>query len=160
MRIFEEKMKFLRQMILTMLLFLPTGYVYGFTVHCHSLEGNRVQFADTTVAPPGESRKLVRGNDTISGIQLRLTVDEGNKKGMLVTWGNKNIDGQATTTPLFVLAEKPFITLVGIDGGDGLTRYLVSYFPRSKKLLWSMQNNRIAFVQGVILAKQYIADCD
>jgi len=127
-------------------------------VTCQHVEGHRIVFFDNPVAPAANNKKVVEERDRIDGIRLEITFNDKTLDATLVTTGNTNVSGEVGNVTLVRVPSPQHVSFVGIDPDDGSV-YLISYFPRLNKLLWSMHNDRIYVVDGGAVGKQYMADC-
>jgi hypothetical protein len=122
------------------------------------VEGHRIVYFDNPIAPAANNKKVVEGQDRIGGIRVEITFNDQTLNATLVTTGNENVSGEDGNAELVRVPSNQHVSFVGIDPDDGSV-YLISYFPRLNKLLWSMHNDRISVVDGGAVGKQFMADC-
>jgi len=127
-------------------------------ITCHDIRGSYVRYVDNPAVPADHNRKVESGPDAISGITVELTYSTDLREATLVTSGNANAGYKVVSNELSKLSDVGFISFVGIDKEDG-SILLLSYFPAARKLLWSLQNDRVVVVDRAALAKTFIGDC-
>lgn len=127
------------------------------SVTCEQLVGNRVSYADNPLAGD-DNRKIARVDDSIEGARIRLIVDIDAGRGLLLEMDNRNTGGRPATLDLAVVRAAPFLSLAGVDALNGGVN-LISYFPTTNHVIWSIHNDRILFIDRVSLAKQFIGRC-
>ena len=76
----------------------------------------------------------------------------------MVTAGNVNAGGRVDRLPLRRIQATGYFSFAGVDPSDG-SSYLVSYFPETRRAIWSMHNDRIVIITGVALAKSFLMEC-
>lgn len=124
-------------------------------ITCEKAKGARVQYADNPVSPPDEYRKFIVSDDAISGIHVEITFSQTATEASAVVWGNKNTGGKVESTSLVKLVSNDFLSFVGRDNEDG-SIYLFSFYPRVNRLIWSMHNDRIWYIDDVAVGKIFM----
>jgi hypothetical protein len=102
---------------------------------------------------------MVVSEDAIPGVRLQLTFSTDRPEATMVTAGNVNAGGRTDSLPLRRVQASGYFSFVGIDPSDG-SSYLLSYFPQTRRAIWSMHNDRLVMITGVALAKSFLMECN
>jgi hypothetical protein len=125
-------------------------------ISCERFDGVRAQFAAHPSSPPDQKDRLVKKDDTISGLKLVLTVN--GRDGSVTTFGNQNVGGGVKSFPVTMIESREVISFVGTDPQDGSTNML-TVFPAQSRMLWTAHTNKIYTVDQIVLGKTFIGVC-
>ena len=126
-----------------------------FRITCAGPQGARVQYSNNPAGPPEQYQKPIISDDSISGLKIEITFSTGQNAASLVSSGNKNIGGKVTSMNLIKIQSDDFISFVGTDPLDGSVN-LFSYYPTMRRIIWSIQNNRISIIDDVAIGKIFM----
>ncbi|MGB8275698.1 MAG: hypothetical protein WCF16_10575 [Alphaproteobacteria bacterium] len=123
-------------------------------ITCENPRGSRVQYANNPISPPDQYQKFVVADDAIDGLRVEITFSQSGTEASLVMYGNKNTGGRVTTMSLLKIVSNDFISFVGRDEDGAI--YLLSFYPRINRLIWSAHNDRIWYVDDVATGKIFM----
>jgi hypothetical protein len=66
--------------------------------------------------------------------------------------------GRVVTYKLVRFLQNDYMSFVGVDSDDGAT-YLLSYFPKLERLVWSAHNDRVLSVDRGAIGKLFMTTC-
>jgi hypothetical protein len=151
----------MRQLSAWLLLFalmpLAASAQQALRVTCEGATGSRVQYVDNPLSPAGQNKRLIVSNDGIDGLRLELTFRPDASDAVAVMTGNQNTEGRVTSLKLIKIRADQYISFLGID--DDGSANLLSYFPKVRRLVWSIHTDRILFVDSVALGKVFSLSC-
>lgn len=124
-------------------------------VTCQNLKGSLVHFFDSVLAPREENRRTVLDAEEKADARLDLVYAMHGQEGRLLV----SARGRGATT--FELAKggtRDTVTFVGFNENHG-TAFLLTYFPRLGRVLWSIHDDRLDMVANAAVGRLLIGEC-
>jgi hypothetical protein len=127
------------------------------TVVCENFHGGKAHFIDNMMAASGDNRKTITAPDAINA-KVRIWVDASGQSATLEI----PAEFRSARAPANIRARRQdaneFATYTGFDPDDG-TLYVVSYFQRVNRMLWTAHSDRLLGRDKAAHARTYIGEC-
>ncbi|MBL8700452.1 MAG: hypothetical protein JNK67_18900 [Alphaproteobacteria bacterium] len=124
---------------------------------CDIQRAQRLGFIDNPLAPAGINRRITAGDEASSG-RFELVFSANGADATLTIGAQIRDGGKPGSARMSRYAASEYTGFTGFDPEDGST-YLVTYFARINKAIWTIHTPRLEGRERAASARSLFAEC-